>query len=78
MNEKNWPDGLDQDQPITEWHKAAGTAVEVRRSGVIQHRGFVDDVMVDGSGVWLASYGISLRVFVPRQEDLELWPAPAP
>ncbi|MFF2315288.1 hypothetical protein ACFVTE_03365 [Arthrobacter sp. NPDC058097] len=61
--------------PINEWHTALGTAVEIRHAGVTQHRGFVDDVMVDGSGLWLAAYGVSLRVFVAREEGTELWPA---
>ena len=62
--------------PFAEWHHAAGREVEVRIKGVPGHRGFVDDVMVDGSGVWLAVFGISVRVFVAHEELTELWPAP--
>jgi hypothetical protein len=64
--------------PLTEWHKAAGTEVEIRRNGVTRHRGFVDDVMVDGTGLWLAAYGVSLRVFVSKDAHTELWPVLAP
>jgi hypothetical protein len=75
MNQKNLhPQG----RPIIEWHRAAGTEVEIRRNGVPRHRGFVDDVLVDGSGLWLAAYGVSLRVFVARDENTELWPTLAP
>lgn len=62
-------------KPITNWQETAGKAVEVRREGIIRYRGFVDDVMLDGSGIWLAAYGVSLRVFVPRDGDLEIWAA---
>lgn len=61
--------------PLNEWHATVGTAVEVRHAGVARHRGFVDDVMVDGSGIWLAAYGASLRIFVAREANTELWPA---
>ena len=64
-------------RPYTEWHQAAGLEVEVRIKGIRRHRGFVDDVMVDGSGVWLAVFGVSVRVFVAREEETELWPVPA-
>ena len=52
-------------KPFAQWHHAAGSEVEVRAKGVTRHRGFVDDVMFDGSGVWLAFYGVSVLVLVP-------------
>jgi hypothetical protein len=64
-------------KPFAQWHHAAGSEVEVRAKGVTRHRGFVDDVMFDGSGVWVAVYGVSVRVFVPWEEDTELWPVQA-
>jgi hypothetical protein len=56
-----------------EWQSLRGHFVEVRLGGKPNRRGFVDDAMPDGSGLWLASDGFLARQFIDKAGGYSIW-----
>jgi hypothetical protein len=56
-----------------EWQSMRGEFVEVRIGGKPYRRGFVDDAMPNGSGLWLASDGILARQFIDKADGYSIW-----
>lgn len=59
--------------PADDWRVLAGAVVEVRMGHKLYRRGLVDDVMPDGSGLWLASEGADPREFILRDDGYRVW-----
>ena len=54
-------------QPIEDWSLLTGQNVEIYTSGIMVDRGRVDDVMMDGSILWLKHEGASNRRIIERR-----------
>lgn len=53
--------------PVEHWATLKGQTVEISIDGTVTDRGRVDDVMPDGSNLWLAHDGAITRRIVPNQ-----------
>lgn len=51
-----------------DWATLSRQFVEARRGSGIYRRGYVDDVMPDGSGLWMAADGILGRELIWREQ----------
>lgn len=60
-------------QLCTEWRLVQGVIVEVRLGSSPYRVGLVEDVMPDGSGIWLAADGIQSREFLEKAQGYSLW-----
>ncbi|MGO4145681.1 hypothetical protein AB4Y77_11395 [Paenarthrobacter sp. YAF11_1] len=49
-----------------QWQSLAGSIVEVREAGRLYRRGWVEHVMADASGFWLARDGVATREFIHK------------
>jgi hypothetical protein len=59
---------------IDQWQLLAdGVVVEVRSQGELYRIGEVDDVMPNGSGLWLAAEGGRGREYVDKVPGLDIW-----
>jgi hypothetical protein len=56
-----------------EWQSLRGHFVEVRLGGKPYRRGYVDDAMPDGSGLWLAPEGVLARQFIDKADGYSIW-----
>lgn len=59
------PDAMPPD--TADWATVSRKFVKVRRGQEFYRRGYVDDVMTDGSGLWMALYGVLGRVLIWRE-----------
>lgn len=66
MSTEWMPDPLPPAGP--DWATLTRKFVEIRRGEEIYRRGHVDDVMPDGSGLWMAADGIQGRELVWREQ----------
>ncbi|SER28497.1 hypothetical protein [Arthrobacter sp. OV608] len=55
-------------QDSADWATLARQFVEVRRDREVYRRGYVDDVMPDGSGLWMAVDGVQARELIWREQ----------
>jgi hypothetical protein len=58
---------------IGDWRCLEGEVVELCRNGALIRTGTVDAVMFDGSGLWLAAKGADPRVYVDKNDGIEIW-----
>lgn len=58
---------------LQDWHLALGHFVEVKRNGRTTRTGMVDEVMSDGSILWLAAAGVDSREMVERAGGSEVY-----
>lgn len=58
---------------LQDWHLALGHYVEVKRNGRTARTGMVDEVMSDGSILWLAAAGVDSREMVERADGSEIY-----
>lgn len=61
-------------QPIDDWTTLNGQNIEIHRDGSVIDRGCVDDVMADGSALWLTFDGASGRRIIERQAGTYIRP----
>jgi hypothetical protein len=54
-------------QPIDDWTTLKGQTIEIHRGGSVIDRGRVDDVLADGSALWLTFDGASRRRIIEHQ-----------
>jgi hypothetical protein len=59
-------------QPVADWVTLKGLEVEVFVGGRMLDRGHVDDVMADGSLLWLMQQGASERRIIENQPETHL------
>ncbi len=57
---------------VLEWHVLKGQVVEVRHNCRPYRRGWVEDSMPDGSGLWLAAYGSAGRELIWQGEGYSI------
>jgi hypothetical protein len=57
---------------LLEWHALKGQAVEVRHNCRPYRRGWVEDAMPDGSGLWVAAYGPAGRELIWQGEGFSV------
>lgn len=67
------PDGvtaadLESQDGLSGWQELKGRAVEVRRNSNVYRRGWVEDTMPDGNGLWLAAHGNASRELIWQGE----------
>jgi hypothetical protein len=58
---------------LQHWRFGLGQYVEVKRNGRTTRTGMVDEVMSDGSILWLAAAGVDPREMVERAGDTEIY-----
>jgi hypothetical protein len=57
---------------VLDWHGLEGQIVEVRHNGRPYRRGWVEDSMPDGSGLWLAADGPAGRELIWQGEGFSI------
>jgi hypothetical protein len=57
----------------SDWHRLTGRFVEVRLDNQLHRQGFVETVMPDGSGIWLAADAAQSRQYIHKSEGYVLW-----
>lgn len=58
---------------LQDWRLGLGHYVEVKRNGRTTRTGMVDEVMSDGSILWLAAAGVDPREMVERAGGNEIY-----
>lgn len=56
-----------------DWHRALGQHVEIRRHGKVLRNGVVEDVMPDGSILWISAEGAHGREMIERSEGKQVF-----
>lgn len=59
-----------------EWGRLVGIRVDIRKGNKHIRTGIVDDVMPDGSAVWLAADPSHGRSFFSADDGFEVWISP--
>lgn len=59
-------------RPTADWRRQIGETVVIRGAGRVVRIGTVDDIMPDGSGLWLAADGPIPRAYFHKGDGLEL------
>jgi hypothetical protein len=60
-----------QSKGTSGWSRLRGQ-IQVHSAGRILRRGKVDDVMPDGSGIWLAAEGVNPRAYLHNDGEIQL------
>lgn len=55
------------------WQSLIGEFVEVWLDGALYRSGWVDDAMLDGSGLWMAPEALCQREFIDASLGFEVW-----
>ena len=56
-----------------DWHRALGQYVEIRLHGKVLRSGIVEDVMPDGSILWISIEGAHGRKMIERAEGKQVF-----
>lgn len=59
-------------KPVDDWSILKDPYVEIYRSGMVADRGLVDDVMADGSVLWLMQDGATGRRLIESQSGVHI------
>lgn len=59
-------------QPVEDWSSLKDQTVEIHVGGKVADRGCVDDVMADGSALWLKNNGASGRRIIEHLPETNI------
>jgi hypothetical protein len=63
---------------LDEWHSLKGRVVNVRHNGHFYRQGWVEEVMPEGTGLWLAAYGPAGRELLWQGEGFTVHTVQSP